>query len=90
MGASSTARATDVTDVAKPRRVRRLSVEEARGVMLAAQGLFNPLPSLPTLEDTHALIERLGAVQLDTITVVKQSQYLVLWSRLGALVSERA
>lgn len=84
MGASSTARATDVTDVAKPRRVRRLSVEEARGVMLAAQGLFDPLPSLPTLEDTHALIERLGAVQLDTITVVKQSQYLVLWSRLGA------
>ena len=68
----------------KPRRVRRLSIEDARGILLAAQGVFDSPPPEPTLDDVYAMIERLGAVQLDTITVVKQSQYLVLWSRLGA------
>src|SRR6185437_13227278 len=29
-------------------------------------------------------IERLGVVQIDTISVVERSQYLVLWSRLGS------
>ena len=87
MSASGMVRATEraaEADAVKPRRVRRLNVEEARGIMLAAQGLFDPPPSAPTPEDMYALIEQLGAVQLDTITVVKQSQYLVLWSRLGA------
>ena len=37
-----------------------------------------------TLADVRALIERLGVVQIDTISVVQRSQYLVLWSRLGA------
>jgi len=37
-----------------------------------------------TLADLSALIERLGVVQVDTISVVERSQYLVLWSRLGA------
>jgi len=61
-----------------------LSLEEARGVMLAAQGLLDPPPNSPGIDDVHALIERLGVVQIDTINVVRRTQYLVLWSRLGA------
>ena len=64
----------------------RLSVPEARALMLAAQGLLDP-PSAdgraPGLADLRAVIERLGVVQIDTISVVARSQYLVLWSRLG-------
>ncbi|HEU5348550.1 MAG TPA: crosslink repair DNA glycosylase YcaQ family protein [Ktedonobacterales bacterium] len=62
----------------------RLSIEEARAVMLAAQGLLDPPPAKPTRADVLAMIERLGVVQVDTINVVRRSQYLVLWSRLGA------
>jgi uncharacterized protein YcaQ len=61
-----------------------LSLDEARGVMLAAQGLLDPPPSNPGIDDVHALIERLGVLQIDTINVVRRTQYLVLWSRLGA------
>jgi uncharacterized protein len=66
-----------------------LTLDEARGLALAAQrldGLDGAQPSGPatTAEDMEALIEALGVVQIDTISVVARSQYLVLWSRLGA------
>ena len=62
----------------------QLSIEEARVAMLAAQGLLDPPPTNPTQADVLAMIERLGVVQVDTINVARRSQYLVLWSRLGA------
>src|SRR5258706_4720181 len=62
----------------------RLSIEEARIVALAAQGLLHPPAGDVTLDDLHAMIERLGVLQVDTISVVERTQYLVLWSRLGA------
>src|SRR5260221_14638856 len=62
----------------------RLSIEEARIVALAAQGLLHPSAGDATLDDLHAMIERLGVLQVDTISVVERTQYLVLWSRLGA------
>ncbi|HET9981351.1 MAG TPA: crosslink repair DNA glycosylase YcaQ family protein [Ktedonobacterales bacterium] len=61
-----------------------LSIEEARALTLAAQGLLDPPPANPTRADVLGMIERLGVVQIDTINVVRRSQYLVLWSRLGA------
>jgi uncharacterized protein YcaQ len=66
-----------------------LTLEEARGLALAAQRLdgldgAQPLGPATTAEDVEALIDALGAVQIDTISVVARSQYLVLWSRLGA------
>jgi len=61
-----------------------LSREEARGVMLAAQGLLDAPRRRVRIGDVEALVERLGAVQIDTISVVERSQYVVLWSRLGA------
>ncbi len=63
----------------------RLSVEEARGLMLAAQGLLDAPPASPApgLDDVRAAVERLGVLQIDTISVVERTQYLALWSRLG-------
>ncbi|HEV8194358.1 MAG TPA: crosslink repair DNA glycosylase YcaQ family protein, partial [Ktedonobacterales bacterium] len=67
-----------------PAKTTTLSREEARGVMLAAQGLLDPPQPKPGIAEVQALVERLGVVQIDTINVVRRSQYLVLWSRLGA------
>ncbi len=61
-----------------------LSLDEARGLMLAAQGLLEPPRDYVSMQDVHDTIEQLGVVQVDTINVVERSQYLVLWSRLGA------
>jgi uncharacterized protein YcaQ len=62
----------------------RLTLAEARGIQLAAQGLFDPPTPNPDLAALAGVIERLGVVQVDTINVVRRSQYLVPWSRLGA------
>jgi uncharacterized protein len=67
----------------KTRKPVHISLDEARGVMLAAQGLAEPPPA-PDRDALRAMIERLGVVQVDTISVIERSQYLVLWSRLGA------
>lgn len=61
-----------------------LSRPEARGLMLAAQGLLKKPSGSAGLGAVLRQIERLGAVQIDTISVVERSQYLVLWSRLGS------
>jgi uncharacterized protein YcaQ len=61
----------------------RLSLDEARGIMLKAQGLFDPPPVTKDLDTVQSIIDQLGVVQVDTINVVMRSQYLVLWSRLG-------
>jgi uncharacterized protein YcaQ len=68
-----------------PRRSKpfALTLDEARGLMLAAQRLFDPPAPSPAIEDVARLIDHLGVVQIDTISVIARSQYLVLWSRLG-------
>jgi uncharacterized protein len=63
--------------------MEELSIDEARGLMLAAQGLLDPPPGAVDLAEVRGIVERLGVVQIDTISVVARSQYLVLWSRLG-------
>jgi len=62
----------------------RLTLDEARGLQLAAQGLLDPPPPAPGLAELRAVVERLGVLQVDTINVVRRTQYLVPWSRLGA------
>ncbi len=60
-----------------------LSNEAARSLLLAAQGLQDR-PSEPVCKaDCLAAIRRMGLLQIDTISVVARSPYLVLWSRLG-------
>ena len=61
-----------------------LTRDQARRVMVAAQGLDRR----PSIEANKAAvlqaIRRMNILQIDTIHVVARSPYLVLWSRLGA------
>src|SRR5690349_9105972 len=62
----------------------RLSQDAARALMIAAQGLGCRPERAATKADLLHAIRRMGALQIDTISVVARSPYLVLWSRLGA------
>jgi uncharacterized protein len=62
--------------------VRTLSPAEARRLALAAQG-FGRRPARPRAKDLAALIERLGLLQLDFVTSVVPSHYIIPFSRLG-------
>ncbi|NJD11840.1 MAG: winged helix-turn-helix domain-containing protein [Gemmatimonadetes bacterium] len=54
-----------------------------RQLLLAAQGLDRAPRRRATKADVLAAIQRMGALQIDTIHVVARSPYLVLFSRLG-------
>ncbi|MEX0784833.1 MAG: crosslink repair DNA glycosylase YcaQ family protein [Dehalococcoidia bacterium] len=60
-----------------------LTPTHARRILLAAQGLASQHPAEPGPADVLAAIRRMHALQIDTISVVARSPYLVLWSRLG-------
>jgi uncharacterized protein YcaQ len=62
---------------------KQISIEAARNIMLAAQGLAHPVDRPATKSDVLASIRRMHLLQIDTINVVARSPYLVLWSRLG-------
>ncbi|HVX31352.1 MAG TPA: crosslink repair DNA glycosylase YcaQ family protein, partial [Nitrolancea sp.] len=57
--------------------------EEARTISIIAQGLDDRPRKKATKEHVIEMIRRLGCLQIDTISVVARSHYLVLWSRLG-------
>ena len=59
-----------------------LSTEDARRVALAAQGLRG---ARVTKGGVAGMLRRLGAVQLDTISVLARSHELVAYARLGAV-----
>ena len=59
------------------------SVEAARELLLAAQGL-GAVSKRATKEDVRGIIRRMGVLQIDSISVIARSPYLVLWSRLGS------
>jgi uncharacterized protein YcaQ len=62
-----------------------LSNEEARWLALDAQGLSTPRPTGPVgSADLSAVLQRLGVLQLDAVNVLKRTQFLVPFSRLGA------
>ena len=62
-----------------------LSLDQARRVALAAQGLAAPPRAAPASPATlRATLERLGAIQIDSINVVARSHELVLHARAGA------
>jgi uncharacterized protein YcaQ len=61
-----------------------LSLAEARSLMLNAQGLAQTPQRSAEKADVLAAIQRMGALQIDTIHIIARSPYLVLWSRLGA------
>jgi uncharacterized protein YcaQ len=62
-----------------------LSLDQARRVALAAQGLATPAPGTAAgPARLRATLERLGAIQIDSINVVARSHELVLAARAGA------
>jgi uncharacterized protein len=62
-----------------------LSIGQARRLALAAQGLARPAaPARATPAGLRATLERLGAIQIDSINVVARSHELVLAARAGA------
>ncbi|MEO3798802.1 crosslink repair DNA glycosylase YcaQ family protein [Nonomuraea sp. B1E8] len=59
-----------------------LTADEARRIILRAQGLIG---ADARKGGVHAMLRRLGAVQLDTISVLARSHELVAYARLGAV-----
>ncbi|WP_101783864.1 winged helix-turn-helix domain-containing protein [Nonomuraea indica] len=59
-----------------------LTADEARRIILRAQGL---LGADGRRGGVHGMLRRLGAVQLDTISVLARSHELVAYARLGAV-----
>jgi uncharacterized protein YcaQ len=71
--------------MAKPPVVKpaaSLSADEARVIAVRAQGLAG---KIDTKSGVHGMLHRLGAVQLDTISVLARSHELVAYARLGAV-----
>lgn len=65
-----------------PRPIAELSADEARRIALRAQGL---LGAPDRRSGVRGVLRRLGAVQLDTISVLARSHELVPYARLGAV-----
>jgi uncharacterized protein YcaQ len=63
------------------------SKEAARTLLLAAQGLGSSPQRPATKADVLDAIRRMEVLQIDSISVVARSPYLVLWSRLGSYES---
>ena len=61
----------------------RLTTAGARRLHLRAQGLDRRARGRARKQDVLAAIRRMGVLQIDTISVVARSPYLVLFSRLG-------
>ncbi len=61
----------------------RFSRDGTRALLLAAQGLNPRLDRPAGKHDVLEVLRRMGVLQIDSISVVARSPYLVLWSRLG-------
>ena len=60
-----------------------LTLQQARNLHLAAQGLLQPATRAAKRADVAACVQRMALLQIDTIHVVNRSPYLVLFARLG-------
>jgi len=59
----------------------RISLAHARRLALQAQGLDGGWQPAPGKEGAAQVVERLGYVQIDTISVVQRAHHHTLWSR---------
>jgi hypothetical protein len=58
-------------------------ISALRSVALHTQGMDKAEDSPPTRDMIYQTINQIGCIQIDTLHMVRRSQYLVLWSRLG-------
>lgn len=65
-----------------------IPLSAARTLHLAAQQLQHPLKRKPVRDDVLSAIDTMALLQIDTISVVARSPYLVLFSRLGHYPAE--
>lgn len=61
-----------------------LSARQARRIALAAQGFGGSRPGSVGTRRLHAGLERMGALQIDSVNVFSRSHYLPHFSRYGA------
>ena len=63
----------------------QFTLTAVRALALHAQGLGLPMVGerAASIDDICTMVERLGCVQIDTLHMVRRSQYLIPWSRLG-------
>lgn len=64
-----------------------LTMAQVRRLMIRAQGLDRLRPA-HAAGDLMQSVERMGMLQIDTLSVVNRSHYFVLWSRHGAYPTE--
>src|SRR4249920_2744867 len=60
-----------------------LTLDEVRRMTLRAQGFLGATPWHRSPGGVDAMLRRVGAVQLDTISVLARSHELVAYARLG-------
>jgi uncharacterized protein len=65
-----------------------VSVDEARRLLMGAQGLLDDPARPATAASVSKLIERMGFVQLDTISVVERAHHHILHSRMDGYRAE--
>jgi len=66
-----------------------ITPDEARRMTLRAQGFLGATPWRATRAGVAAMLRRVGAVQLDTISVLARSHELVAYARLGPVPREQ-
>src|SRR5262249_61456885 len=67
-----------------PRRSDGLSLAEVRRITLAAQGFGLPRAQAPAGKaKVRRMVERLGALQIDSVNVLARAHTLAVYSRLG-------
>src|SRR5580700_9221369 len=66
-----------------------LTPDDVRRMTLRAQGFLGATPWRGTRAGVAAMLRRVGAVQLDTISVLARSHELVAYARLGPVPRQR-